>query len=464
MKKLLFILMLIPVFAQAQFVTIGYYTQWSVCDLPPQYIDWSALTHLIYFWGEPTNNVPYFNLTAGSSDSLTFENGTPGWCTNPSGRTHQQIIRDSANAHGIKLILCVGGEWGDRASIFANMIADYTKQDAFITACTGFAKRHGYQGIDIDWEFPDRGIPARTMYNRFLQRLRIELDTWNPRGILTCALPVWLWWDTRETDPSVDVASLNQYFDFIDIMGYGLHSSQVSHYAPIYHNSSINQEVWDDRCLNEYKKAGVDSNKLVMLISFENGSMTGSILGGSDGNAQMWQTRSAIPSIVLNNPLWDDQSKCSYGFSWNTFWTFETPKSLQEKINYVKRKHGRGAGVWDIWREYTGIKETPLLSSLKSAVTDVKESIIPNAFALLQNYPNPFNPTTTIEYHLKNETPVLLEIYNSLGERICRLVNENQYAGAKQLTWDARMFPSGMYFCHLSTKDFQATKSMLLIK
>src|SRR5690349_2500004 len=63
---------------------VAYYTQWSVCDMPPQKLDWNAFTHLIYFWGEPSTTPPYFNLYAGSSDSTTFENGTPGWCTNPS--------------------------------------------------------------------------------------------------------------------------------------------------------------------------------------------------------------------------------------------------------------------------------------------------------------------------------------------------------------------------------------------
>ncbi|MBI1769312.1 MAG: hypothetical protein HYR67_13155, partial [Bacteroidetes bacterium] len=63
---------------------VAYYTQWSVCDMPPQKFDWSAITHLIYFWGEPKSTSPYFSLFAGSSDSITFETGTPGWCTNSS--------------------------------------------------------------------------------------------------------------------------------------------------------------------------------------------------------------------------------------------------------------------------------------------------------------------------------------------------------------------------------------------
>src|SRR5689334_22919416 len=85
---------------------IAYYPQWSVCDMPPQKLDWNAFTHLIYFWGEPTTTPPYFNLYAGSSDSTTFETGTPGWCTNATGRTHQQIMLDSARAHNVKLLLC----------------------------------------------------------------------------------------------------------------------------------------------------------------------------------------------------------------------------------------------------------------------------------------------------------------------------------------------------------------------
>jgi hypothetical protein len=57
---------------------------------------------------------------------------------------------------------------------------------------------------------------------------------------------------------------------------------------------------------------------------------------------------------------------------------------------------------------------------------------------LYQNYPNPFNPNTTIKYSIPKSDHielVLLEIYNTLGEKISTLVNEHQKPGNYTVEW-----------------------------
>src|SRR5689334_1335182 len=192
---------------------IAYYPVWASCDMPPQKLDWSAFTHLIFFWGEPSLTPPYFNLALNGCDSTIFENGGVcggnGWCLNPldngsNGLTNQKILHDSAAAHGVKLLLSVGGEVGNPAAAFTAMIADTAKQDLFLDAVLGFARRHGYQGIDIDWEYPTRGADGRAAYNRFLTKLRAGLDGWAERGVLSMAVPTWYWWDHPGGDPLID--------------------------------------------------------------------------------------------------------------------------------------------------------------------------------------------------------------------------------------------------------------------
>ncbi len=71
-------------------------------------------------------------------------------------------------------------------------------------------------------------------------------------------------------------------------------------------------------------------------------------------------------------------------------------------------------------------------------------------FKLCQNYPNPFNPSTRLQYSLKSSGKVLLEIYNSLGELVTLLVNENQIAGVHQVDWKADNLSSGIYISRLT--------------
>jgi hypothetical protein len=56
-------------------------------------------------------------------------------------------------------------------------------------------------------------------------------------------------------------------------------------------------------------------------------------------------------------------------------------------------------------------------------------STLPKEVELYQNYPNPFNPTTAIYYQLNHTATVVLEVFNSLGQKVITLVNEFQSPG-----------------------------------
>jgi hypothetical protein len=97
-------------------------------------------------------------------------------------------------------------------------------------------------------------------------------------------------------------------------------------------------------------------------------------------------------------------------------------------------------------------------------VTNVAETFEAESFALQQNYPNPFNPSTKISYSILKSGYVTLDVYNILGKRVARLVNEIQNAGSHSATFDAREMPSGVYYYTLQAGAYSETKKMLLIK
>jgi photosystem II stability/assembly factor-like uncharacterized protein len=93
------------------------------------------------------------------------------------------------------------------------------------------------------------------------------------------------------------------------------------------------------------------------------------------------------------------------------------------------------------------------------------------SFELQQNYPNPFNPVTTISYSIPIKSQVELFIYNTLGERIKKLLNEEKEAGNYSVNFDATNLPSGIYFYRFQvypasggTGSFVETKKMVLLK
>jgi len=87
-----------------------------------------------------------------------------------------------------------------------------------------------------------------------------------------------------------------------------------------------------------------------------------------------------------------------------------------------------------------------------------------NSFTLYQNYPNPFNPTTTIRFTVNSPGLTTLKIFNSLGEEVAILINEELTTGSYQIEWDASGLPSGVYFYQLRAGSFVETKNMVLMK
>lgn len=105
---------------------------------------------------------------------------------------------------------------------------------------------------------------------------------------------------------------------------------------------------------------------------------------------------------------------------------------------------------------------------------------MPTEFKLHQNYPNPFNPETTIAYDLPGAFLVTVEIFNTVGQRICLVSSHVQGPGQAIATWDGRndqghAMVSGMYFYQVTASavenkksdqqiQFHDTKKMLLVK
>ena len=105
-----------------------------------------------------------------------------------------------------------------------------------------------------------------------------------------------------------------------------------------------------------------------------------------------------------------------------------------------------------------GIIEVPI------GVVDEDVAQLPTTVQLKQNFPNPFNPVTSIEYTIPFEDKIVLTIYNILGEEVTRLVDEKQFAGHYEVTWNAANTASGIYFYKLQSGDFSLTKKMVLLK
>jgi hypothetical protein len=107
---------------------------------------------------------------------------------------------------------------------------------------------------------------------------------------------------------------------------------------------------------------------------------------------------------------------------------------------------------------------------LTTDVNDITdESNLPTQYQLAQNYPNPFNPSTVIQFSLPTAGDVHLDVFNILGQRVSRLVDQYLPAGVHQVTFSGktdsgRPLASGVYFYRISVGNFTDSRKMVLVK
>lgn len=131
--------------------------------------------------------------------------------------------------------------------------------------------------------------------------------------------------------------------------------------------------------------------------------------------------------------------------------SYDTPDSIKFRAIHLSRIGGGKRRI--AYGNLTGIKTN---------------YILPNKLELKQNFPNPFNPSTRIEYSLKYDGFVKLDVFDVLGSHIATLVNSHQKAGDYNVEFSQNSVDyklnSGVYIYRLYTSGHTYSKKMILMK
>lgn len=103
----------------------------------------------------------------------------------------------------------------------------------------------------------------------------------------------------------------------------------------------------------------------------------------------------------------------------------------------------------------------------KPIIPDVNEPVNFDSYELFQNNPNPVSDMTKITYRLTKPTYVIINFYNTIGEKIETIVNTFQDAGDYTINLDIGKLnlPDGIYFYTMQAgSDFMNIKKLIYIK
>ncbi len=116
----------------------------------------------------------------------------------------------------------------------------------------------------------------------------------------------------------------------------------------------------------------------------------------------------------------------------------------------------------------TFVQMTPTFSTQNmngiTGIVDNQQIELPQEYTLAQNYPNPFNPSTTISFSLPAASKVSLKIYNTVGQLMTTLVDEQLSQGNHEFQWQAANMSSGIYYYSLESGAYRVTRKMILMK
>ena len=103
-------------------------------------------------------------------------------------------------------------------------------------------------------------------------------------------------------------------------------------------------------------------------------------------------------------------------------------------------------------------------SPTDEAPVHILRTEVPKSFTVYPAYPNPFNPRTVISIHYAVGSHTTVNIYNTQGVLVDRLVNGFVEAGRYELIWDASDMPSGIYLVRVVVDHVVEVQKIALMK
>lgn len=336
---------------------VGYYTSWSAYKgYTPQKVPANRLTHLNYAFAKIDPSTGKIALADPGNDLKNFA----------GFRSLKQKNRR------LKTLISVGG-W-DYSTYFSDVASTAARREVFAQSCLDFILEHGFDGVDLDWEYPVSGGAAGNVnrpqdkqnFTLLLRAIRDKLDAQGRKDgrsyYLTIAGGVGTSYLSK-----IESRSVAGLVDYIFVMAYDLHGPWDSYSdfnAPLYQpeesSPQYKNSVYDG--VLSYLNSGVSAKKLVLGMPFYGYIYQGV---GAQNNGLYSRFSSAksisfdaVRSSYLGNPAYTalrhGTAQVPYLFGNNTFITYEDSQSIGAKASLAKSLGLTGIGAWELSHDTSG--------------------------------------------------------------------------------------------------------------
>jgi chitinase len=345
---------------------VGYFTNWAkyrkggcaytAADVKPE-----LLTHINYSFakvdpGPGGKAKPKFGIAPYEADDPIPNGG------------YAQVNALKKKSPGLKTFLSIGG-WSHNdpptAWLFTTMAEKAETRADFIKATIEYVRKHDFDGIDLDWEYPadgSRGGRAIDTENftALLREFRVAIDAEAKTSkkdalLFTIAAPA------GGASRGLDLAKIHEPLDWINLMTYdyeGGWQAMTGHNAA---NRAVGPGIQGS--ISVYLHYGVPAEKIVLGMatyghSFKDAE-SAKVGGPAKGNAPAGRCTDApgmlsyfeIKELIQGGklkPEWDDAAQVPYAYDASSkLWvSYDDERSFNKKLDYIEQKGLGGAMFW----------------------------------------------------------------------------------------------------------------------
>ncbi|WP_288244487.1 glycosyl hydrolase family 18 protein [uncultured Chryseobacterium sp.] len=263
-----------------------------------------------------------------------------------------------AHKNGVKVMIALHDYSNGKK--MRGIFADENLRAAFISNLITICKNHDFDGVDLDYEYPDSQSDGLGIKNFIIDLHNAARDNIGKPFTITMALGY-----GDFAGQYLDLKTLNNYCDFYNVMTYDYDATWTNYFgfnAPLYKENV--QQIADQNCdasMQYYNiKKGVPKDKLVFGLPFYGyryNHFTSLYAQKSADNGDGLQYRH-IYSDYINKPEWvrhwSPSSQVPYLVNQSTsqMITYDDEISIAAKCDYASASGYRGVMCWELSRGF----------------------------------------------------------------------------------------------------------------
>lgn len=357
---------------------VSYFAEWGIYDRNYTVADLPVdkITTVNYAFAKITDSGEVGIFDSWAAVEKPF--GPDTWDTPIRG--NYGALKRLKDAHpSLEVMISVGG-W-TLSDKFSDVALTPASREKFAASCVAFCKKYGFDGVDLDWEYPVSGglennkyrPEDKQNYTLLVKEIRRQFDLQEAvdgkQWLISIASPA-----GYDKYVNFEMAELAKTLDFINIMTYDYHGSwenTTNHQAPLYADPSraagIDGKYNISYTVDMYLKDGIDPAKLNLGAPLYGRTWAGvgpannGLYQPSTGAGSGTWEKGVIDFFDLANKLknqpdvyklyWDEAAQVPYVYApsieggW--FSTFENKQSLGKKIDLIMEKGLGGMMFWE---------------------------------------------------------------------------------------------------------------------